>query len=431
MQTQLSSHLSNNKRDRQRLIGLSRIWAIHSTKGDGNCLFRAISHQLYSSEEHNQLVRHFCVLYLYLRREFFARFVMEEEDRVDEERVKKIIELEETEGEKRQTEREEKRIQRKKEKRNKDLEKLKNLANKIYKDNSLSILKDKIKNKNRNSENNIENSSSSSLAADLYLPESPRPSSFITYLNNIHWLGVWGDDLEIQALSELYGRPIEIWTEGELTGEAIRLKTFHEFDYDLEENSDAEEEQDQEEDDCIATDEKIKTELFALVIMADSIVSENSELNHIKSKPGKYEKNVIDRLREKRESQDDILFCNKENFKESKLDDDEQMMQKAIEESFSPLKVNNKDIIEKEEEFLQLAMLESLNLTTNNEDSILIKEVPANSKEIEKNHLGNLNKNDEVLLDYSSLNYEEYIMLNNVENDEDLFLILQQSLLDQ
>jgi len=35
--------------------------------------------------------------------------------------------------------------------------------------------------------------------------------------------GIWGDDVEIQALSEIYDRPIEIYSYSN-----IPLKTFHE-----------------------------------------------------------------------------------------------------------------------------------------------------------------------------------------------------------
>lgn len=42
------------------------------------------------------------------------------------------------------------------------------------------------------------------------------------YINEKSQLGVWGDDVEIEALSEIYGRPIEIYATS-----AKPLRTFH------------------------------------------------------------------------------------------------------------------------------------------------------------------------------------------------------------
>lgn len=46
---------------------------------------------------------------------------------------------------------------------------------------------------------------------------------FDNYVNMKRKLGVWGDDVELQALSEIYNRPIEIYS-----GSDKPLKTFHE-----------------------------------------------------------------------------------------------------------------------------------------------------------------------------------------------------------
>lgn len=47
--------------------------------------------------------------------------------------------------------------------------------------------------------------------------------SFIHYLNMKRCEGVWGDDIEIQACSELYKRPIQIFADSK-----VPIKTFHE-----------------------------------------------------------------------------------------------------------------------------------------------------------------------------------------------------------
>ena len=46
---------------------------------------------------------------------------------------------------------------------------------------------------------------------------------FDNYINMKSKLGVWGDDVELQAISEIYNRPIEIYS-----GSNKPLKTFHE-----------------------------------------------------------------------------------------------------------------------------------------------------------------------------------------------------------
>ena len=48
-------------------------------------------------------------------------------------------------------------------------------------------------------------------------------SMFETYLACKRELGVWGDDIELQALSEIYNRPIEIYAYN-----TEPMRTFHE-----------------------------------------------------------------------------------------------------------------------------------------------------------------------------------------------------------
>eukprot|EP00494_Astrolonche_serrata_P034583 UN34852 len=81
---------------------------------DGNCLFRAISHQIYGTEEHHKLIREKCVEYMKVERDYFSPY--------------------------------------------------------------------------------IESS-----------------SSFAEYCKHMDKMGVWGGNVEIQAISEMYGRPIEIY----------------------------------------------------------------------------------------------------------------------------------------------------------------------------------------------------------------------------
>ena len=100
---------------------------IKKMEGDGNCMFRAVSDQVYGNEDFHNIIREKCMDYLLIEREFFSQFV---------------------EG---------------------------------------------------------------------------GDKEFDNYINMKRKFGVWGDDVELQAISELYNRPIEIYS-----GSDKPLKTFHE-----------------------------------------------------------------------------------------------------------------------------------------------------------------------------------------------------------
>ena len=95
--------------------------------GDGNCMFRAVSDQIYGNEEYHGIIREKCMKYLLIERQFFSQFI---------------------EG---------------------------------------------------------------------------GDKEFDNYINMKSKSGVWGDDVELQAISEIYNRPIEIYC-----GSIKPLKTFHE-----------------------------------------------------------------------------------------------------------------------------------------------------------------------------------------------------------
>ena len=100
---------------------------IKKMEGDGNCMFRAVSDQIYGNEDYHNIIREKCMKYLLIERKFFSQFV---------------------EG---------------------------------------------------------------------------GDKEFDNYINMKSKLGVWGDDVELQAISEIYNRPIEIYC-----GSDKPLKTFHE-----------------------------------------------------------------------------------------------------------------------------------------------------------------------------------------------------------
>ena len=100
---------------------------IKEVKGDGNCMFRAISDQVYGDEIYHEIIRDKCMDYIEMEKDFFSQFIEGGED------------------------------------------------------------------------------------------------SFEEYVQMKRTLGVWGDDIELQAISEMYNRPIEIYSN------AVKpLKTFHE-----------------------------------------------------------------------------------------------------------------------------------------------------------------------------------------------------------
>lgn len=50
--------------------------AIHSVEGDGNCLFRSVSHQIYGDDKYHDIVREKCMDYMEINSSFFSQFVV-------------------------------------------------------------------------------------------------------------------------------------------------------------------------------------------------------------------------------------------------------------------------------------------------------------------------------------------------------------------
>lgn len=49
---------------------------IHAVEGDGNCMFRAVSHQVYGDDSHHALVRERCMDYMDSEKEYFEPYVI-------------------------------------------------------------------------------------------------------------------------------------------------------------------------------------------------------------------------------------------------------------------------------------------------------------------------------------------------------------------
>jgi OTU domain-containing protein 5 len=69
--TQLSDRYNNY------IVGLERFkLAVHNVSGDGNCLFRSVSHQIYGDDSHHLMVREKCMDYMEVNAAFFSQFVV-------------------------------------------------------------------------------------------------------------------------------------------------------------------------------------------------------------------------------------------------------------------------------------------------------------------------------------------------------------------
>jgi OTU domain-containing protein 5 len=49
--------------------------SVVSVEGDGNCLFRAVAHQVYGNESYHRVVRAKCLDYMEVEADFFSQFV--------------------------------------------------------------------------------------------------------------------------------------------------------------------------------------------------------------------------------------------------------------------------------------------------------------------------------------------------------------------
>ena len=158
--------------------------------GDGNCMFRAVSDQVYGTDEHHQIIREKCMDYLVIFRKYFEPYIDEDFD---------------------------------------------------------DYIKEKRKNK------------------------------------------TWGDDVELEALSEIYNRPIEIYKDSNKP-----IKTFHEKIY---------EQDDKDNNNYSITPIRLsyhkKNHYNSIVpIRGDKINFQNYENSLIKTEPGVYETKILNIARE-------------------------------------------------------------------------------------------------------------------------------------
>ena len=199
---------------------------IKEIEGDGNCLFRAISDQVYGDERYHDILRDKCMDYISIERKFFSQFVEGGE------------------------------------------------------------------------------------------------ASFDEYIAMKRTSGVWGDDIELQALSEIYNRPIEIFLNSNKP-----LKTFHE-------NIDA----------CSRncnTDDNVK--MFPIRVSYHGKAHYNSVLPSktnfeyslfvnamLTSKPGEAEDAFISRIKEKKEKNEEEIAKARQRFKESQTKNNDDLLLETL-----------------------------------------------------------------------------------------------------
>ena len=267
-----------NKDQEQKIINnLEKLhFFIKKTKGDGNCMFRAVSDQVYGNEDYHDIIREKCMDYLLIEREFFSQFVEG--------------------GEK----------------------------------------------------------------------------EFDNYVNMKRKSGVWGDDVELQAISEIYNRPIEIYC-----GSNKPLKTFHENlkDFNLNNENDNK------------TDIKISPirvsyhgkEHYNSVVPTkfDVKIWRNYKDNILTKNPGEYEDEILNmkkerklrKLTEKKEVEESrkLFVKNKDKYLDDMLLD--LMLNEGGDNDKSIMKQSELEYKKEQDEMLKKAIDESIKDTEKNEST--------------------------------------------------------------
>ena len=75
--------LTNREQRFCQLLSLKGM-SIVPVDGDGNCLFRSVSHQLYANESFHQVIRETTMRYISLEKEYFSQFIIGGLEKIDE-----------------------------------------------------------------------------------------------------------------------------------------------------------------------------------------------------------------------------------------------------------------------------------------------------------------------------------------------------------
>jgi OTU domain-containing protein 5 len=196
---------------------------------------------------------------------------------------------------------------------------------------------------------------------------------FDNYINMKRKSGVWGDDVELQAISELYNRPIEIYS-----GSNKPLKTFHENikDFNLKDNSN------KENKNIKVSPIRISyhgNEHYNSVVPTkyDFDIWTNYKDSMIKETPGKYEEEMLklmkerklNKLNEKKEIEESrkLFMQTKDKYLDDMLldlllNEDGKNDESIIEQSKLEYKKEQDDILQK-------VIKESINDTKKNDNN--------------------------------------------------------------
>jgi hypothetical protein len=156
--------------------------------GDGNCLYRAIAHQVYGDENHYEIAKAKCLDYIELERDFFSQFIEDGKNKFED------------------------------------------------------------------------------------------------YISMKRINGVWGDDIEIQAMSEIYNRPVQIYSHS-----IEPLKTFHESNKSF-----------NRYDERVPKLPPLKISYHGSSHYNSLVPMENYsafKTNLLKTKPGEYENSILEKVK--------------------------------------------------------------------------------------------------------------------------------------
>ena len=293
-------------------ISMKKInFLIKKVSGDGNCMFRAVSDQVYGSEQYHSILREKCMDYLVVQKRFFELFI---------------------EGD------------------------------------------------------------------------------FNNYINEKRKNGTWGDDIELEALSEIYNRPIEIYS-----GSTKPLRSFHEDKkFYLDKNN--------KNKDIVLTPIRIsyhgKKHYNSIVPIKNDYDNKyiNYKNNIIKTKPGIYENKIIKIAKDNEERLDEGIKLSEDEY----IDKLKKVLsgkknEEIMDEIILALNKNNKDINDCDEDS------KNENFKIKKEENKDVKSEEKSEEKNEKKEEEDKNKEEENNIEKSNINNKEKDEPKSKNNDDEYF----------
>ena len=286
-----------------KILLLQNNFQLREVEGDGNCMFRAVSDQVYGTDKHYQLLREKCMDYLVILRKFFEPYIDEDFD---------------------------------------------------------EYIKFKRKDK------------------------------------------IWGDDVELEALSEIYNRPIEIYRDNNKP-----LKTFHEKIYEQDDN---------DYNNYSITPIRLsyhkKNHYNSIIPLKDDKINfQNYENSLIKTEPGVYETKILNIAKENEIQFDKGIELSKKYS--------ERIEQNLAQSVVDLTKINNLNVNEKENSKNKKKKFEE-DVTKNNDNMKKLNESKNEIKNVdkEKEKDKSKEKNKEKEKDIENKNNKENNEDENIDADK-------------